>query len=204
MANREYFHWTDEYEKFVREHAKGTPTKELTRMLNEEFGTNLTVSKMDNFKKRKGIYSGNNCRFQKGHVSWNKGTHQPTKGRMAETQFKKGHKPSNWQPIGTKKRRVDGWVIKVKDGCMNKNWEWLNRYAWEQEHGTKVPEGHKVMFLDGNIDNCNPDNLMLIADADLVRINKELKLTDDKDVNKAIVLLAKLKNASYKKKKGDK
>ncbi len=204
MENKIYFNWTEEYEKFVREHAKGTPNKELVRMLNEEFGTNLTLGKLENFKKRKGIYSGINCHFQKGHVPANKGKHQPTTGRMAETQFKKGNRPPNWVPIGTKKRRVDGWVIKVQDGCMNANWQWLNHYVWEQSHGTKVPEGHKVIFLDGNIDNCDPDNLMLVTDGDLAIINNKIKLSSDQDVNKAIVLIAKLRSASYQKKKGDK
>lgn len=41
-----------------------------------------------------------------------------------------------------------------------------HRYVWEQEHG-EIPKGHNISFKDGDISNCDIDNLECISNAEL-------------------------------------
>lgn len=47
--------------------------------------------------------------------------------------------------------------------------------AWKLKHhivyGEPVPAGHKIIFIDGNKYNFEHENLKLISDADLMRLN---------------------------------
>lgn len=56
------------------------------------------------------------------------------------------------------------WV-KVNQGVKNKkdNYIQKHRYIWEQYHGKKVPDGHLIMFLDGNKENFSIDNLVCVS-----------------------------------------
>ncbi|MDU0853368.1 MAG: hypothetical protein E7A91_09700 [Veillonella sp.] len=107
--------WTDEHEKYIRNNIKGKTKKEMTEMFNKEFGTDVTTDKMKGFCSRKRIRSGVDCKFKKGVPSWNKGKSFPSRGRSAETQFKKGQMPDNTFPLGTIKTTTDGYkFIKIK------------------------------------------------------------------------------------------
>ncbi len=201
MANN-YHKFTPEQEQFIRDHAKGTYCKDLAELFNKEYNTNVTARQMENFKKRKRIFSGIDCKYKKGHVSANKGKHQETTGRMAETQFKKGQISANAVPIGTIHKLYNGYAIKVRDGHMNKNWMQLSHYVWEQTHGEKVPEGCRVLHLDKDKFNCDPDNLVVVSKKELLLVNGgEHKLGDNAEINQALVTIAKIRNAKYKRKK---
>lgn len=92
-------------------------------------------------------------------------SHCVSKGFMGGTPTDKGYK--NWRnsPIGTE-RIVNGRIrVKVsnlptsretKDHSLN--WKDKGRLVWEQHHG-KIPEGHNIVFLDGNPLNCDLSNL---------------------------------------------
>ena len=83
-----------------------------------------------------------------------------TRGRMAETQFKKGNVPHNWRPVGSERVNVDGYIeIKVSGP---KKWMMKHRYVWQQHYG-EIPKGSMVIFKDGNRLNTDIDNLMLIT-----------------------------------------
>lgn len=71
----------------------------------------------------------------------------------------------------------------------------------EQEHNIKLTKNDKVVFLDQNIDNISIDNLALVTCEEELTMNKEAKLTADKDINKCCVALAKLKVATRKREK---
>ncbi|HLI02756.1 MAG TPA: HNH endonuclease signature motif containing protein [Terracidiphilus sp.] len=101
------------------------------------------------------------------------------RGRMAETQFKKGQRPHTWLPVGTIVRDRNGYLkMKVRDdpqeiagvGSSSTNWMYVHRMVWESAHGP-VPPGHKVCFRDGNKDNCQLENLVLVSDAQRMRAN---------------------------------
>lgn len=141
-------------------------------------------------KSRKGC-------FPKGHVPWNKGRHFKAGGRSAETQFKKGTIPPNYQPVGAITIRSDGYrYIKLAD----RKWQLYQRYIWEQENHKKLKKNQAVLFLDGNRDNLSPDNLVAVSRKELAIINHERLMTkNDAELSKTGVLIAKLKIKANKK-----
>ena len=125
-------------------------------------------------------------RFKPGQAPSNKGIKHPpgwSPGRMRETQFKKGERrgkaAENWKPVGTIRADAEGFLrIKIREaksgeasGFGNtKIWPLLNRYVWKQHFGP-IPRGFKVAFRDGDRNNCAPDNLELVSNANMMRRN---------------------------------
>ena len=117
---------------------------------------------------------GYGSRFVKGMEPPNKGLRRPGwhRGRMKETQFKKGHRPHTWKPIGTEKVDSDGYLRrKLTDtGYPPKDWVAVHRINWEAAHGP-IPKGHMVIFRDGNKKNVAVENLECISFKEQMRRN---------------------------------
>ena len=114
-------------------------------------------------------------RFKPGHNQpWNKGKKGwQAGGRSKETQFKKGHKPSNtWRPVGAERISKDNLLYrKVSDtGIKKDDWKAVHVLVWESENGP-LPEGHIVIFKDKNRRNFDPDNLEAVTRAENMRRN---------------------------------
>jgi hypothetical protein len=132
--------------------------------------------------------AGINNRFYKGQEAWNKGI----KGRNnapEHTLFKPGHLPANHKPIGW--TRVDGegytWM-KIAEG--RQGWVMIHRLAWELENGP-IPEGKFLRFIDGNKDNWQVENLMLVDRESNMRLNTIHRYPEE--VKSAMKILSKLK-----------
>ncbi len=171
-ANYRFRKYTPEMIEYLKAHAQGTSNEKLAEMMTERFGQVFEAKKISAIKKNRHISSGLTGRFEKGHVPDNKGKHPPTVGRMAETQFKKGHRSENAVPVGTIKLREDGYIyIKFQDHHKNKNWKQLHKYIWELAYG-EVPKGYMVTFKDGNKEHIALDNLEMISMRQNVRMNQ--------------------------------
>lgn len=152
-----------------------------------------TVAQINGYYSNHHLNCGITGRFEKGHVPANKGKHPPTVGRMAETQFMKGNLPHNTKPIGYERISKDGYVeVKVKmrpsSPYCNDNFIPKHRLLWEAENGP-VPKGHKLIFADGDKTNISLDNLLLITDAQMARLNKSGFVKVDKDLTVASLLV---------------
>ena len=99
---------------------------------------------------------GAHARFQKGHQTWNKGTHYVAGGRSADTRFKKGNISHTKVPVGTTVMATDGY-LKAKVAEPNK-WKWLHRMRWEELHGP-IPKWMMLVFKDGNRMNCDHEQI---------------------------------------------
>lgn len=117
-------------------------------------------------RRKKLTLGGVKTRFQKGMVSWNKGSHYNPGGRSVETRFKKGHLPVNYKSLETISIRNDNgkqlrW-IKIKDSgqCQDRSVPYA-RHIWEKENGP-IPKGRLVVHEDGNSLNDEPNNLVLV------------------------------------------
>lgn len=115
------------------------------------------------------------ARFPKGHAPANKGLRRQGysigRGRMQETQFKKGQKSWHWMPIGTTHVNTDGYLTRkvrepegygkgqVRGGMC---WEFEHVLIWEKAHGP-VPPGYIVRFKDQNRRNVRLSNLECIS-----------------------------------------
>jgi hypothetical protein len=112
-------------------------------------------------------------RFQKGHVSWNKGQKRPgwSPGRMKETQFRKGQRPYDWKPLGSL-RFCDGYLqIKLIDtGYPPDDWRPFHVEVWKAAHGP-LPPKHCVVFRDADKLNFRVSNLECISRGALMSRN---------------------------------
>lgn len=146
--------------------------------------------------KRKGWLTGRTGSFEKGGIPWNFGKI----GYMGpnKTTFKKGNRPTNWKPVGTERIGKDGYVeIKTEEP---KTWELKHRVIWEKRRGP-VKKGHIIIFLDGNKQNCDIDNLHQISRAVNAQLNRDGygNLTGDLRISASKLKELELKINSIKK-----
>lgn len=109
--------------------------------------------------------------FKDGHTTWNKGMKGLDIGGRS-TRFQPGQRPPTWVPIGTE-RECDGYLQrKVSDtGYSPRDFRPVHHLAWEEHTGRRVPDGHTLVFRDGDRRNFDPGNLELITRSELMRRN---------------------------------
>ena len=193
----------DKAEAFIKL-IPGRSSVEISRLAKEQLGLEITPRQVRGWKKNHKTPSGYDTRFRPGRTSelkgkvWNEFLTPEQQEKLKQTQFKKGHIPQNRREIGNIKERCDGYLwIKIKDHSKNENWTQYHRYIWEQANGP-IPEGYKIIFLDGDRTNCKLENLMLVSDEALATANKWFGLTSDPEINKTIIRTAELKMATTK------
>lgn len=166
--------FTPEEIQFMRDNAEARQYTELTDMLNQAFGKAYGMRQVKHACNRMGVYNGICSLFSRGHM----------KG------FTAGHKPSNLCHIGTERPDPSGY-LKVKISDNPHSWQYKHIVLWERLHGS-VPQGHKVIFADGNNRNFAPDNLILVSNAELMVMNRKGLIYDDADLTKVGQKIAKV------------
>jgi hypothetical protein len=166
--------WSKAEEGWLREHG-ALPAGELVAAFRARFGRE-EVSPVNLVAKRKrmGIRTGRNGRFEKGHPPQNKGCKMPFNARSAATQFKKGNLPHNTRYLGHERMTSDGYVeISVAETNPHTGYErryvLKHRWAWEKVNG-KLPPGMALKCLDGDKTNCDPANWEAVPRALLPRL----------------------------------
>lgn len=186
--------WTDEEKEYLASIVKGKTYKELLILMNDKFEYEFSSQQIESALRRYNLKTGNTGQFKKYQEPWNKGL----KGYMGanKTSFKKGTIPPNYKPVGTERFAKDGYIeVKVKDPNV---WELKHRYIYEKYHG-KIPNGYNVIFADKNISNFDIDNLILVSKAEMLILNKNKLIFEDKDFTKVGVNIAKLINKTKTK-----
>lgn len=109
--------------------------------------------------------------FPKGLLPWNKGQKGLQIGGV-ETQFKAGHRPHTWRPIGSDRVSKEGYLqVKLADtGCTRRDYVPVHHLVWTLHRGP-IPAGYRVTFKDGNKTHIAIDNLELVSIADMMRRN---------------------------------
>jgi len=174
---------------FLAENVGSRGNSELMEMFNAHFGLNLSLAQIKAYKKNHNLSSGLTGCFPPGHVPANKGRKGVfLGGEVAEAaQFKKGHRPHNYKPVGTERVNGDDYVdVKIADP--NK-WKGKHILIWE-EHNGPVPSGHAVIFGDGNRRNFDSDNLILVSRAQLAVLNKNHLIQDNADLTRTGIIVA--------------
>ena len=192
---------SEEIKQFVREHVKGTSNIDLAVMANEKFGTRYNEMSMASLKNRLGVKSGIDAKFQKGvhsnsrhefkkgHIPINKGTKGMFPNSGGATRFKKGHRPATWKPVGSERCNVDGyWEVKVAEP---KKWKLKHVLIWEAKNGP-VPKGHMIVFLNGDKNNLDLENLAIISRAVNARRNQRHLHGDTTEIGKVAIATAEL------------
>jgi hypothetical protein len=149
---------------------------------------------------RRGDRIGAATMFKKGQAPVNKGcAHRPgwAPGRMKDNQFKKGAPLRGWaatiyQPIGSERISKDGYLQrKVNDDLpAQRRWRGVHILLWEAAHGP-LPEGHAVVFINGDRRDIRLENLECITRQELMARNTVHRYP--KPIAEAIQLLGALK-----------
>lgn len=185
--------YTKEQVEFVRDNIKGTSYKEMREMFNKRFETNLTFSQINGFIKRNNFKNGNDARFEKGQETWNKGMKGLRFEGSEKGWFRKGQDPINHRPVGSERICTkDGYtLVKVAEPNV---WKLKQRIVWEEAHG-EVPENHVVLFGDGDKQNFDLDNLILVSRSQLARLNQQNLIQNDADLTRVALNIITLQGA---------
>ena len=168
--------WTDEQVEYLKSIAEGTPRKDIVDKINEKFDLNLSMQQIRDCMNDRGIRNNIDKKFS----------------------AKDGNRCQQEKPIGTISKWECGYTrIKIGDN----EWEFIQRYVWRKHHG-EIPPGHSVIFLDGNTDNYNIENLALVNRNELMKYNSMKLSSDNQELNRVTVNLAKLMTKSKELERG--
>ena len=189
------------------------PASEYHAAFVERFGRD-DVSKANvlALRKRNGWRTGRTGRFEKGHVSHNKGMKGITYPGSEKGWFKKGERRGVatrlYKPIGTERVSKDGYLErKIHDGMpLQSRWRAVHLIRWEELNGP-LPEGHALKCLDGEKNNTDPANWEAIPRALLPRLNGRFGRGYDHapdEVKPTILAATKLEHAAREARKEEK
>ena len=196
--------YTDEEKAFMAEFVPGHSYSEIQTAFTAKFGWEISIGQVNAYIGNHHLNTGRTGCFEKGHVPANKGKQMPADvyEKAKNTMFKKGHVPHNYRPVGSERINKDGYVeVKVKDP---KTWKLKHRLVWEDAYG-KIPRDCIVIFRDGNKQNLDLDNLILIKKSVNAVLNHTGLGACPGEVKDTAVKLAELKiqtsNARKKRKR---
>lgn len=197
-------HWTPEQQALLVAHYPHSATTAVARLLGRSpracyaraFEMGLKKSALYIQTHRAGYLDGirgGKGRFKRGHETWNKGLKGLHIGGQA-TQFKPGHKPSSWRPIGHERVVDNGYrQRKITDtGVTRRDYVAVHHLVW-REAGGEIPPGHVLLFRNGDKTDIRLDNLELITMAENMRRNTVHNLP------KALAELVQLRGAITRK-----
>ena len=190
---------TPEIEQFITDNVKGLTNKELIALVKEKMGREYTLEQIKAIKLRLGLRSGLENYFVKGKPSRNKGKKLPKNvyDALKPTMFKKGQPPPNKQQVGYERMTKDGYtMVKTETGFRLKQ-----ILVYEAAHGP-VPKGYKLMFADGNRQNFDLDNLVLVTHGELVTLAIKGLISDIPEITKANLARVRLMRTIKERRKG--
>lgn len=158
--------WSDEEKEYLKEITPGRHHKEITDLMNEKFEYKFEVKQIKNAIKRYGYNTGFNGQFKKGNEPWNK------------------------KKIGSERIDINGYIlIKVKEPNA---WRLKHRIMYEKYHNVKLTSDDAVIFADQNKLNLEKDNLILISKSQLLKMNNEKLIFNNKELTKTGANIAEL------------
>lgn len=196
----------EEVAVFILENYKGIGPKQMAAVLNEKFGSSYTKDQLKSYYNNHNLNSGLTGRYEKGNVPYTKGKswdeYMSPEGRQnsMKTTYKKGDMPHNTVPVGTITKTEDGYTlekVKAKGGQWDR-WMLRHRRVWEENFGP-IPEGMMVGFKDGNKENCDPQNLMLLTKGENAELNGRGLRFSNPEQTEAGLLVAKMHQAVKKR-----
>lgn len=187
MSNRHY--WTKEEEEVLCEKYPHVPTKEISELLGVEYlrvydkARRMGLKKSDAYlqsmksgRLKKNDTRGKANRFKKGNIPWNKGKRFNAGENAKQRRFRRGELNGRakelYKPLGHERVNKNGILErKIKsDGPSSQRWKSVHRMIFE-EHNGPIPDGHIVVFIDGNRRNFDICNLECISKKENMRRN---------------------------------
>ena len=194
---------TDLYPKevidYIMQNYIGVGHSKMAKVLNEKFGTEYTTMQMKAFYGNRKLNSGITGYFESGHIPPNKGKKGIYSKGSEKGWFGKGHVPFNRLPIGTICKKSDGYLWR-KIGEGSRDWKQEHILRYEEEYGP-IPEGFRITFLDGNRENVELSNLALVSAAESLEVTRQNLRSENPEITKAGIGVAKLCIAIRERKK---
>lgn len=213
--------FNEEEEKYLKENLKGSWARDLAIEFNKKFNRNITTKQLsywrENHKLKSNVYDAWNedeIEFLKTIIKENeyfkvielfkeKFNKDITKNQIIvfkrkynircnnNGRYKKGNIPYKIKPIGTETTVYEKGVKTTYIKVDKNKWKRKQVYIWEQHYGKK-PESDVIVFLDGNRDNFDINNLEKITrhESNIMAGNKAY--FKDKELNKTSIEIAKL------------
>jgi hypothetical protein len=199
MKRKRIRRYTPAEDQFLKENYLTLTVKELGLKLNrcetsaygrcQRLGLVLPKELVIERKCRAARGAANKGRFPKGHSPYNKGMKGWYAPGSEKGWFEQGRTPPNWRPIGSTRLSANGY-IEIKVSNTPPRWELMHRKVW-REHNGPIPKGTNIRFKDGNVQNCNIENLYAVSDADNMVLNSIQRYPPE--LKKAIKQVSKLK-----------
>lgn len=199
--------WTKEEIEFLKTNYLLYDINKLVPLFNEHFNYNMSKKTIRATLSRFKIHCNRPGAWQKGRETFNKGM------KWDDYMSKKGQENSrktcfsskdrninnsnhNELPIGTEIVDKDGYVfVKIDKPKGTKARKWFvrkNRLIYEQAHG-EIPKGYCVIFADGNKNNFDINNLVLVKNNEMTTMTKhKLRYKDFCEATKVGLNMAKL------------
>lgn len=172
--------WTAEDMAYLREHYPNGDNEEIARRFGVSVSYLRKMCSRRGIRKTKEFRSNQNkaTQFRKGLTPHNKGRRMSDwcseEGirKLRRTMFRKGHGNKHRAlPLGSEWIRETG-VVYVKVAMEGKTcydrWKPKHQVIWERHNG-KIPEGHLVIFKDGDHRNFRLENLILVMRGDYLK-----------------------------------
>lgn len=107
----------------------------------------------------------------------------------------RGVKHWRHRPVGTLRLKKGYWQIKVAEPS---KWMQYSRYVWEKNHPGESAEGKRIIFMDSNVNNFDPDNLECVTAGEQALMNQYgCRADTPRDEKEIILLRARLTRAKY-------
>ena len=142
-AKIEMFKYTKEQDEWLMENRQNYNRQQLTKLFNEKFNCNLNWDALSK------------------HMTVTLKLYRKNIGFKA-------------LPINTITTDSSNRVrIKTNDAMYSKieNWELLSHHIWKKHYG-EVPKGYKIIFLDGNKNNFDINNLRCVSPSTMTKLGR--------------------------------
>jgi hypothetical protein len=157
-------HYTPEERQFLKDNVAGRSYAELTDMFNRKFNLSCSVIMIKNISSYFGLKNGILSKFHiVGHYD---------------------RCPIGQENICNSKGYI---LVKIANPSV---WRYKHKLVWEAANGP-VPEGHVILFADGNKLNINLDNLLLVSTQELAVMNKRHLIFPAAGLTKCGLMIAK-------------
>ena len=155
--------------------------------MNDSFNCDFAEGQITGFMARNKLVTGRSGHFKKGSIPWNKGLSYMPNNK--ETRFQKGNIPHGHREVGEERIDKYGYVqIKVAEPNV---WDLKHRVIYREHYG-EIPDGHNIIFADGNKMNFDIDNLIAVSKSEMLILNNNNLRFEDKELTKVGVNIAKV------------
>jgi hypothetical protein len=212
MAGR---HWSDEELATLRQLYPDTPSADIAQRLGRTLAQVYSkagalklrksaeyLASPDACRLRRGDEVGKEHRFAPGQRPWNAGLKGwSAGGNSIKGRFQPGERPHTWQPVGAERVTTEGYLQrKMTDtGYSPRDWVNVHHLLWQEHHGP-IPDGHIIVFKNGDKSDVRLENLELLTRGENMRRNS-LHTRYPKEIGQLIQLKGALQRQINKRSK---